>query len=139
MTKRSVAIQVLTILPSLLGAPCGCLAGWPEGVKGVGRARKRGHSFVGPEGPFLRPDPSSAERRAPARSSRHRRRRRAAGLTARSGLDGASPALDWLGLGGARRLPVSRAGGEHRPGNAGGLGGLCQRVRVDACLWLLGP
>src|SRR5713226_4295151 len=94
MTKRSVAIQVLTILPSLLGAPCGCLAGWPEGVKGVGRARKRGHSFVGPEGPsfvgpegpFLRPDPSSAERRAPARSSRHRRRRRAAGETAVAGL-----------------------------------------------------
>ena len=61
------------------------------------------------------------------------------GLDGPSGLDGASPALDWLGLGGGRRLPVSRAGGEHRPGNAGGLGGLCQRVRVDACLWLLGP
>jgi hypothetical protein len=31
MTERSVAIQVLTILPSLLGAPCGF---WPDGEKG---------------------------------------------------------------------------------------------------------
>src|SRR5271166_6596702 len=38
MTDRSVPTQVLTVLPSLLSAPCGCLARWPEGVMRWDRA-----------------------------------------------------------------------------------------------------
>src|SRR5438034_9683063 len=47
MTKRSVPIQVLTILPSLLGAPCGCLAsGVGRGCGAIALFDRRHHSFV---------------------------------------------------------------------------------------------
>src|SRR5882724_43234 len=124
MTKRSVAIQVLTMLPSLLGAPCGCLAGWPEGVN-VGGSVEAG-SFLCLTGgtiPSSRPELCRASRASAVKPSPSE--------TARSGLDGASTALNWLGLGSGRRLPVSRAGGEHGPGNAGGLGGLRQHRHLD--------
>src|SRR2546427_9634334 len=73
-----------------------------------------GHSFVWPEGPFLRPDLSDAERRAQARSSRHRRRRRAAGLTARArrytGWAGAAPTGGRYVVPAVSTAPAIRAG-----------------------------
>ncbi len=112
------------MLPSLLGAPCGCLAGWPEGVN-VGGSVEAG-SFLCLTGgtiPSSRPELCRASRASAVKPSPSE--------TARSGLDGASTALNWLGLGSSRRLPVSRAGGEHGPGNAGGLGGLRQHRHLD--------
>ena len=79
---------------------------------------------------LVRPSPVSS-----SRPERHRAPRAGAVKplppeAARSGLDGASTALDWLGRGGYR-LAVARTGGEHGPGDAGGLGGLRQHRDLD--------
>ena len=94
-------------------------------VKGAGSGTEVGSllCLTGGTIPSSRPELCTASRASAVKPSPSE--------TARSGLDGASTALDWLGLDGARRRPVSRAGGEHRPSDAGGLGGLCQHRHFD--------
>src|SRR5512133_3425283 len=150
MTSRSVPTQVLAFVPSLPAAPCWVTGrSWsdrvgisqscrgkllPKGLvaSAVSLFDRRGRFFVRPEGPFLRPDLGSGRRRAQLRSrlaAGHRRRRRAAVLTAAStapGSDGSGPSS-----GDAAGLAVGFAGDQHGPGDARGLGGLCEHGDLD--------